>query len=92
VSYRVDVEGGSIRILGWIILEPSGDSTRITWREDGDFGRNPLLGFAARSMPESQGAQMKQSLERLADLVEGRGPSPISDDPGGSDESGGTVP
>ncbi len=38
---------------------------RVTWREEGDLGRNPLMGYVARNMPESQGAQMAEDLEKL---------------------------
>jgi hypothetical protein len=76
MEYIVEVEGGSITVRGWITLESLGDETRVIWREEGDFGRNPLLGYAARSMGESQGRQFEQGLERLrALLVEGEEPS-----------------
>lgn len=69
VSYAVEVEGGSIRIDGRIELEAIGDGTRVTWRENGDFGRNPLLGYLAGRMSELQGGQLDASLNRLRDIV-----------------------
>jgi len=71
VRYEVEVEGGSIRILGQIVLEPSGDGTTLVrWREEGDFGWNPLLGYLASRMNELQGAQMEASLSALQTAVE----------------------
>ncbi len=69
VRYQVEVQGGSLRFEGVVLLEPVPEGTRVTWRESGDFGWNPLLGYAARQMSEAQGAQFEQSLERLGELV-----------------------
>jgi len=71
IRYEVDVEGGSIRILGLIVLEPAGDATTLVrWREEGDFGWNPLLGYLASRMNELQGTQMEASLSALKAAVE----------------------
>jgi len=70
VRYEVEVEGGSIRIMGHFVLEPTGDgSTLVHWREEGDFGWNPLLGYLASRMNELQGAQMEASLAALQAAV-----------------------
>jgi hypothetical protein len=65
----VEVQGGALQFEGTVLLAPVPEGTRVTWSESGDFGWNPLLGYAARQMSESQGAQFEQSLERLAELV-----------------------
>ena len=65
LHYRVEVEGGTLTILGHLILAPEGGGTRIHWEERGDFGWNPLLGYAARGMAESQGAALLESLKAL---------------------------
>lgn len=74
VEYEVLVEGGSLRIQGRLTLEPDGEGTRIHWTEEGDFGWNPLMGYAARGMASSQGNAMKASLDRLAALVSASAP------------------
>jgi uncharacterized protein YndB with AHSA1/START domain len=70
ISYRVDVEDGAIRIEGRMELAAEGEGTRLRWTEEGDFGRNPLLGYLAGRMGELQGAQLEASLAALATLVE----------------------
>jgi hypothetical protein len=70
VSYDVAVEGGSIRIAGVIRLSEEGGATLVQWREDGDFGWNPLLGYLSRRMDELQGTQLEASLATLRRLVE----------------------
>jgi len=72
VRYEVEVEGGSIRIEGSMTLAPEsdGEGTRVSWREAGDFGWNPLLGYLSGRMAELQGEQLARSLRALKILVE----------------------
>ena len=65
VRYRVEVQGGRMVTEGTLRLTPEGTGTRVTWQEQGDFGRNPLLGYMVLSMDRMQGAQMEGSLARL---------------------------
>lgn len=69
VRYEVDVEGGALKIQGILSLEGYEGGTRIRWRESGDFGWNPMMGYAARGMASSQGEAMKESLKTLAEVV-----------------------
>ena len=70
VDYEVRVEDGTIRIIGRVELEPTTSGTRMTWREEGDFGWNPILGYMAARMDELQGAQMDASLASLRQVAE----------------------
>ena len=69
VRYRVEVQEGRMVTEGILRLTAEGTGTRVTWQEQGDFGRNPLLGYMARSMDRMQGAQMEGSLSRLGERV-----------------------
>lgn len=76
VTYSVEVEGaggGVMRTEGGIVLTPGGDSTDIRWRETGDLGGNPLMGYWALFMERAQGAEMEKSLQRLAEVAAGSG-------------------
>ena len=64
VRYEVEIEGGA-SVSGELRIEALGGASRVTWREEGDLGRNPLMGYVARTMPESQGAQLAEGLEKL---------------------------
>jgi hypothetical protein len=64
VRYEVDVEGGA-SVSGELRIETLGGMSRVTWREEGDLGRNPLMGYVARNMSESQGEQLAEGLEKL---------------------------
>lgn len=75
IEYEVLIEGGSLSILGTLTIQPEGDGTRLEWTEAGDFGWNPLLGYAVRRMGSSQAQAMLASLEKLRALVESEEPS-----------------
>ncbi len=65
VRYHVEVQGGSMRTDGTLVLEPEGTGSRVTWREEGDFGWNPLMGYWALFMSRAQGQEMEKALARL---------------------------
>ena len=70
LRYEVRVEGGSIRTDGSFRLEDRGaGGTRVTWSEAGDFGWNPLLGYAALTMERAQGKELEHGLARLEAVV-----------------------
>ncbi len=64
VRYEVEIEG-SASVTGELTIEAVEGASLVTWREEGDFGRNPLMGYVARGMSESQGTQMAEGLEKL---------------------------
>lgn len=69
VRYHVEVQGGSLRTEGILSLSREGAGTRLTWREEGDFGWNPLLGYWALFMERAQGREMEKALARLEALT-----------------------
>lgn len=81
VDYLVEVEDAAIRFEGTITIEAYGTGSLVSWTERADLGWNPILGWTALTMDESQGRQLSESLERLKRLVEeteetGNGPLP----------------
>lgn len=70
LAYRVQVEGGSMVTRGVFRLSPEPGGTRVRWREEGDFGWNPLMGYAALTMHRVQGEELERGLARLAAVVE----------------------
>lgn len=65
VAYEVRVEDGSLQTWGRIDLTSEATGTRITWREEGDFGWNPLLSWFALGMDRLQGTELEKSLDAL---------------------------
>jgi hypothetical protein len=70
LEYEVLIESGSLTILGSVRLEADGEGSRMTWEESGDFGRNPLMGYAARGMGASQAEAMEAGLDSLTALLQ----------------------
>lgn len=70
VAYLVEVEDGAIRFEGSFSIEIRGSTSRVTWSERVDLGWNPLLGWTALGMEESQGLQLEESLARLKEQAE----------------------
>jgi uncharacterized protein YndB with AHSA1/START domain len=79
VRYAVEVDDGAILIRGRIELATNDGATSVSWREEGDFGWNPLLGYLVSRMNELQGAQMEASLANLKGLAEGSGATTARD-------------
>ena len=80
VRYRVRVQGGSMHTDGTFVLERTAGGTTVTWREEGDFGRNPLMGYWARLMSRAQGRELEKALTRLGELA-GREAAPPGSEP-----------
>lgn len=74
IDYRVDVEDGAISFEGTISVAARGGGAVVTWTERADLGWNPLLGWTALGMDESQGRQLEESLDRLKARVEAEAP------------------
>ena len=74
VDYLVQVEDAALRFEGTISIEASGPGSVVSWTERADLGWNPILGWTALTLDESQGRQLDESLERLRQLAERRSP------------------
>ena len=70
VAYAVEVEDGAIRFEGTLSVASLGTGSLVTWTERADLGWNPLLGWTALGMEESQGRQLEESLVRLRERAE----------------------
>jgi len=70
VRYRVRI-GEQAEVIGTLEVAASPNGSVVTWREEGDFGRNPLMGYVARTMSDSQERQLSESLGTLKDLLAG---------------------
>ena len=71
VTYTVDVGEGAMVTHGTVALTAADRGVRVYWREEGDLGSNPLMGYWALSMGRAQGEELAKGLERLEGLVTG---------------------
>jgi hypothetical protein len=64
LKYLITNNSGA-RVSGEFLLTGLPKSTRITWTEKGDLGKNPLMGYLAKRIGASQAEQMDIGLEQL---------------------------
>lgn len=69
VDYRVTVQDSSLVTVGVLELAADPEGTRVTWREEGDFGWNPLMGYWALFMERVQSQAMERNLVELERAV-----------------------
>jgi hypothetical protein len=69
VDYSVLVEGGSMTTAGTLTVAPEQGGARVTWREEGDLGWNPLMGYWALSMNRAQSQELAKGLDRLRSVA-----------------------
>jgi hypothetical protein len=69
VDYAVRVDDGAMRTDGTLSLTPEAGGVRVQWREEGDLGWNPLMGYWALSLSRAQSEELAKGLERLDALV-----------------------
>jgi hypothetical protein len=69
VSYLVELEDGP-STTGTFRFESIPEGTKVTWREEGDLGRNPLMGWAALSLRRKHDGELENRLRGLAEAAE----------------------
>ena len=72
VRYEVEVGRGAMRTEGALILTPRPDGVEVAWHEEGNLGRNPLMGYWAFFMDRAQTTELERSLGRLGEAVSDR--------------------
>ena len=83
VEYAVLVDEGAMRTDGSLSLRPEGTGVRVTWREQGDLGWNPLMGYWALSINRAQGEELAKGLDRLKAVAE----APPTAEPAGTTDA-----
>ncbi len=69
LEYVVEVEEGALRFEGTITVAGRAGGSFVTWTERADLGWNPLMGWTALGLEESQGRQLQDSLDRLGERI-----------------------
>jgi hypothetical protein len=69
VDYAVRVDDGAMRTDGTLSLTPEAGGVRVDWREEGDLGWNPLMGYWALSLSRAQSEELQKGLDRLRAIV-----------------------
>ena len=72
IAYDLDFEHGKYVSRGAIGLEPSGNSVKVTWTNEGDLGRNPVSRYFGLFMDKFMGPDFEKGLQNLKQRVEPR--------------------
>ena len=70
VDYEVALEGEAHPTRGSFRLQPSAEGTQVTWREEGDYGNNPVMRWAAVAMKRRHAGELEVGLDALAAAAE----------------------
>ncbi|MBI2060300.1 MAG: SRPBCC family protein [Nitrospirae bacterium] len=71
VVYDLDISEGKYRMKGSFTLTPGGEGTTVTWRDEGDVGKNPIGKYFALLMPRMIAKDFDEGLANLKKLLEG---------------------
>ncbi|HYV31988.1 MAG TPA: SRPBCC family protein [Candidatus Binatia bacterium] len=72
IAYALDFEHGKYLSDGGILLEPSGDSVKVTWFNQGDLGWNPVSRYFGLLMDKMMGPDFEEGLENLRRKAESK--------------------
>ena len=73
ISYDLDFEQRKYKSFGSITLEPSGESVKVTWSNEGELGANPINRYFGLMMDRMMGPDFEEGLNNLKRKVEGAG-------------------
>ena len=73
ISYDLNFEQGKYKSLGSITLEPSGESVKVTWSNEGELGANPINRYFGLMMDRMMGPDFEEGLNNLKRKVESDG-------------------
>jgi len=72
ISYDLDFEHGKYQSTGAITFEPSGESIKVTWSNEGDLGANPVNRYFGLMMDRMLGPDFEEGLNNLKRTVEAK--------------------
>lgn len=72
LGYNLSFQKGKYRSKGEIILQPSGESTKVIWTDEGDLGYNPVNRYFGLFMDRMMGPDFEKGLNKLKMVAEER--------------------
>ena len=65
IRFDLSFDGGKFQSKGALLLDPVGDSTKVTWSNDGELGGNPIFRYLGLFMDKMVGRDYEEGLEKL---------------------------
>jgi effector-binding domain-containing protein len=72
VGYDLAFDQGKYRSKGKIVIENQGDSTKVSWIDEGDLGYNPINRYFGLFMGRMMGPDFEKGLAKLKKVAEER--------------------
>jgi effector-binding domain-containing protein len=72
VAYDLAFDNGKYRSKGKITIESQGDSTNVSWIDEGDLGYNPVGRYMGLFMDRMMGPDFEKGLAKLKAVAESR--------------------
>lgn len=70
IDFEISMDNGGFVMFGSITMEKDPAGTKVTWRDGGDMGANPVYKIMGYLMDPMMGKTLQQSLDRLKDQIE----------------------
>jgi len=72
VKYDLAFDGGKYKSVGKIVIENQGDSTKVSWFDEGNLGYNPINRYFGLFMDRMMGPDFEKGLAKLKTIAEER--------------------
>jgi len=72
VAYDLAFDEGKYTSKGRITIETSGDSSKVTWIDEGDLGYNPINRYLGLFMDKMMGSDFAKGMSKLKEICEAR--------------------
>lgn len=74
VDFEISMDNGGFVLFGSITMDKDPAGTKVTWRDGGDMGANPIYKIMGYLMDPMMGKTLQQSLDQLKNKVEANKP------------------
>lgn len=72
VDYTLAFQNGRMKSEGKFLIEPAGDSCKVTWTNNGDLGYNPIARYMGLFMSKMLGPDFDKGLANMKKIAEER--------------------
>jgi effector-binding domain-containing protein len=72
IAYDLSFNEGKYQSKGKLVIEAKGDSSKVSWFDEGDLGYNPISRFMGLFMDKMMGPDFEKGLSKLKKVAEER--------------------
>jgi effector-binding domain-containing protein len=72
IAYDLSFDNGKYQSKGKLVIEAEGDSSKVSWIDEGDLGYNPIARYMGLFMDKMMGPDFEKGLAKLKKVAEVR--------------------